>query len=93
MRLIGCGTNLQVGQEDTMQMIETTVSLPRNQVHGLWYGCHGKFTQSHLDNNLHVGVVRDKHTLESLVSHLAHATKGFPLEKALFLNALFATKP
>ena len=31
-------TNLQVGQEDTMQMIETTVSLPRNEVHGLWYG-------------------------------------------------------
>ena len=27
-----------VGWADTMQMIETTVSLPRNQVHGLWYG-------------------------------------------------------
>ena len=36
-------------------------------------------------------VVRDKHTLESLVDHLGHATKVFPLGKA-FLNALFATK-
>ena len=56
--------------------------------------CHGKFAPSHLDNNLHAGVVRDKHTLKSPVCHLlAHATKVFPLEKALFLNALFATKP
>ena len=36
-------------------------------------------------------VVRDKHTLESLVGHLVQATKVFLLGKA-FLNALFATK-
>ena len=36
-------------------------------------------------------VVRDKHTLESLVGHLVQATKVFSLGKA-FLNALFATK-
>ena len=55
--------------------------------------CHGKLAQSHLDNNLHARVVRGKHTLESPVGHLAYATKVFVLEKALFLNALFATKP
>ena len=36
-------------------------------------------------------VVRDKHALESLVGHLVHATKVFPLGKA-YLNALFAVK-
>ena len=36
-------------------------------------------------------VVRDKHALESLVGHLIHATKVFPLGKA-YLNALFAVK-
>lgn len=35
-------------------------------------------------------VVRDKHTHESLVWHLVHATKVFPLGKA-FLNALLAS--
>ena len=41
---------------------------------------------------LGAGVVRDKHTFESLVGHLFHAAKVFPLGKDLFLNALFATK-
>ena len=36
-------------------------------------------------------VVRGKHALESLVGHLVHATKVFPLGKA-YLNALFAVK-
>ena len=59
-----------------------STSLPAAKLARLW---------SMVREFLGARVVKDKHTLESLVGHLVHATKVFPLEKA-FLNALFATK-